>query len=159
MNRIAARVTALIGLAVALSAVAGQRAAAGAAPGELVQSNFHATDGRYHEIAADFSKDRRFLLTGSPDRAARLWDVASGRKLRQFGPQPGPVISVALAPGGRFIATGSDGVTQPIRIWDIKPGRALREFERHKASGLVFLGARDGKAVGHVAQDRLVRIQ
>jgi WD40 repeat protein len=93
----------LAGIIFALSVATCLPAAAQALRGELVQSTFHATDGRVNEVTADFSRDHKFLLTGHTDRTARLWDVASGRKIRQLGPHPGPVVAVAFAPGGKLV--------------------------------------------------------
>ncbi len=53
----------------------------------------------------------RFLVTGSDDKTARLWDLATGRLLRTFrlpiGPgDEGKVFAVAISPDGQTVAVG-----------------------------------------------------
>ncbi len=68
--------------------------------------------------AAVYSPDDRFILTGEgwPFFTARLWDKATGTELRVFAGHKGPVNSVAFAPTGTHVLTGSDTV----RLWDLR---------------------------------------
>ncbi len=57
----------------------------------------------------DFSRDGRFIVSGSGDRTAKIWDVESGRCLHtlgndEVGPKDAGVTSVAISPDGRFVA-------------------------------------------------------
>lgn len=99
-----------------------------------------------------FSPDGRFILTGSwdgrsvpnPDAAfvmgapetieegqgtAKLWDRATGREIRTFGPHNDLVTAVAFSPddGGKQILTGSlDGTA---KLWDMDSGKEIRTYE------------------------------
>jgi WD40 repeat protein/transcriptional regulator with XRE-family HTH domain len=73
-----------------------------------------------------FSPDSRYVLTGSRDTTARLWDVATGTELKRFEGHTGIVFSVAFAPDGRYALTGSQDKTA--RLWDIATGAVIRRF-------------------------------
>jgi WD40 repeat protein len=54
-----------------------------------------------------FSPDGRTLATGSMDATTRLWDVSSGKEIRQLKGNFGSIYSVAFSPDGSRIATGA----------------------------------------------------
>lgn len=66
---------------------------------------------------AAFSPDNRYVLLGHASNLMTLWDVTSGKKLRQFAGHTGGVLSVAFSPDGRYALSGSSDGT--VRIWDI----------------------------------------
>ena len=65
------------------------------------------------------SPDNRWLVTGSDDKTARLWDLSA--KIRLLTPwfcRPrGSVNAVAISPDNRWLVTGSDDKTA--RLWDL----------------------------------------
>jgi WD40 repeat protein len=83
----------------------------------------------------------RFLVTGSDDKTARVWDLATGRLLRVLRPPIGPghegkLYAVALSPDGQTVAVGGwtgvdwDG-TSTVYLFD----RASRHL-LHRLTGL-----------------------
>jgi WD40 repeat protein len=82
---------------------------------------------------AAFSPDGRQLITGN-FRSASLWDVASGRKIRDFAEEPGlessiqadGIVSVAYSPDGRRMLTADGRGT--VTLWSAESGEKLRSF-------------------------------
>jgi WD40 repeat protein len=72
----------------------------------------------------------------------RLWDAATGAKLRVFSGHAAPVWSVAFAPDGQtFLSGGADGTA---RLWDVTTGEALRIFGDHASAVRSVAFAPDG---------------
>jgi WD40 repeat protein len=101
--------------------------------------------GRIGSLA--ISPDGKWLLTGSADRAVRLFDLATGIKVRELATFPGGVRGVAFSPDGRLAAAcGHDrpeltaDVTGFVLVWDVESGRELRRFD---AKGLLLALAFD----------------
>ena len=76
-----------------------------------------------------FSPDGRTLASGSADNTVKLWDVASGRELRNLVGHTKLVSSVTFSPDGRTLASGS--VDKTIKLWDVASGRELRTLSGH----------------------------
>jgi WD40 repeat protein len=74
-----------------------------------------------------FSPDGRWALTGSEDKTARLWEVATGKEIGRLEGHLGSVLSVAFSPDGRLAFTGSDDNT--VRLWDLATGKEIRRLE------------------------------
>jgi WD40 repeat protein len=74
--------------------------------------------GRVNALA--FSPDGRYVLSGSDDGIARIWDAAGGRLVRALNGHQGVVRGVAYSKDARRIATaGSDGT---VAIWSVRGG-------------------------------------
>jgi WD40 repeat protein/uncharacterized caspase-like protein len=71
------------------------------------------------------------VASGSTDRTARVWDVATGRELYAFSGHTGAVEVLAFSSDGRWLASGSSDKT--IKIWDLATGKELRTLTKHTA--------------------------
>jgi WD40 repeat protein len=103
-----------------------------------------------------FAADNKTLLVGT-DRDLRVWDVTTGKLLRDFSQRVEEdrfeLAQVAVvSPDGRLLATGGDG-PRPVHLWDIATGKLLRELPLDgKRDGTYCIAfSRDGKnlARGH----------
>jgi WD40 repeat protein len=74
-----------------------------------------------------FTADGKGLITCG--RHPVLWDLATGKKLRHFGPFSDLCHSVDVSPDGRFAATTSMG--SDLRIWEIAAGTFYRRMGRN----------------------------
>jgi WD40 repeat protein/tRNA A-37 threonylcarbamoyl transferase component Bud32 len=87
------------------------------------------------------SPDSRWVVTGSSDNTARVWDLTaeenSGTLPRVLNGHRATIGSVAFSPDSRWIVTGSDDSTA--RIWDLtaeNPSAAPRVLTGHR--GLIW---------------------
>ena len=118
---------------------------------------------RGHVVALAISPDGRWLVTGSDDKTARLWDLkaeepeATARVLKGH---EGPVSALAISPDGRWLVTGSEDKTA--RLWDLKdekPEATARVLKR--ARGLLswpWPSAPTGGGSSPAATDKTARL-
>ncbi|MBS0243903.1 MAG: hypothetical protein JSS20_17150 [Proteobacteria bacterium] len=74
-----------------------------------------------------FTADGQKIVTGH--RHAQLWDIASGERVRHFGPFWDLLHSTDISPDGKYLLTGhigSDG-----RIWEIETGKFFLRLGRN----------------------------
>jgi WD40 repeat protein len=85
---------------------------------------------RHHEpvLVARFSPDGSHILTGSVDKAARLWDAATGRTVGPPVRHHAAIDRAVFSPDGRGLATGSrDGLIRVCQTSRRQPdGPALK---------------------------------
>lgn len=106
----------------------------------------------------DFSPDSRTLMCASGNRpvgkavgdtTVRLWDVATGKEVRQLRGHQNIVWSAAFSPDGNTIASCSQD--QTIRLWDAATGKEIRQVPASGASIRSLHFSSDGKTLvaGH----------
>ena len=71
-----------------------------------------------------FSPDGKYVVTGSWDTTAKLWDTATGAMLRTFSGHTQQVISASFSPDGKYVLTRSYDCTA--RLWDAATGAEVR---------------------------------
>jgi WD40 repeat protein len=76
--------------------------------------------------ALAFSPDGKMLATGSNDKAARLWDVASGQMVRALHGHSGELWSHVFSSDGKLLATSSRD--RALRLWDTRSGQLTGTF-------------------------------
>ncbi len=69
-----------------------------------------------------FAPDGKHIFSGGSDGTARLWDVATGKELRQFGKRKTPVLALAVASDENRVITADKARVQ---IWDVASGKEL----------------------------------
>ncbi len=103
-----------------------------------------------------FSPDGKTLASASVDKTVRLWDVDSGKELRQFQGHQGTVISVVFSPDGKTLASASEDKT--VRLWDVASGREIRQLQGHQGWARSVAFSPDGKLVASASDDQTVRL-
>ena len=91
-----------------------------------------------------FAPDGKFIVTGSQDGTARLWDAATQREIRSFN-HGALVQGVAWTPDGQSIATaGLDGT---VRLWGRDSGRQIRVLTAAREEMTSVAVSPDGKLI------------
>ncbi len=102
--------------------------------------------------SAVFTPGGKFLVTASHTDPCKVWEVATGREIRQFG--NGTYTRIGISPDGKFVAAAQDKHT--IKLYDIFTGKEIQKFtdESEKYISLLHFTA-DGRYLisahsGHV---------
>jgi WD40 repeat protein len=120
---------------------------------------FQSQPGLYQRLAG-ISGDGKYLavLTGrwQMDGTLLLWDVASGSPVHHDAGHSAEVTSVAFAPGGKLLASGS--LDRTVRLWDVATSKEIAKLEGHKGAVLAVAFAPDGKTLASCGADGTTRL-
>ena len=107
-------------------------------------------------ISVAFSPDGRLLASGSRDRTARIWDVATSQCVKALRGHSSTVESVAFSPDGKQLLSGSGDRT--LRLWDVATGQLVKALPGHHdwVRSVAFFP--DGERVASTGADETVRI-
>jgi WD40 repeat protein len=97
-----------------------------------------------------FSADGKLLASGDGIRQARpavvppvpgvvkMWDAKTGQLLRTFEEHPCRILSVALSPDGKRLASASED--RMVKVWDTQTGQVLHSFPTPGGGRVGYLG-------------------
>ena len=94
-------------------------------------------------VASSFSGDGRQVLTASRDGRARLWDAASGERLRLFPAHDSALTGALLRPDGRQVLTTSED--HSAHLWDARTGEPVGAPMQHAGSVVAAAFSEDGR--------------
>jgi WD40 repeat protein len=80
-------------------------------------------------FSVKFNSTGTLLASGGADSIPKVWDVNTGRRLKEFNGHTDQVWTVAFSPNGQLLASGSDDCT--IKLWDVQTGSCLKTLEEH----------------------------
>ena len=70
--------------------------------------------------------NNKFIVTGSSDKTAKVWDVQNGKLLYTLEGHEWKVTSVAISLDCKYIVTGSTDGT--IKLWNAENGQLIKSF-------------------------------
>ncbi len=79
--------------------------------------------------AANFSSDGRYIVTGSGDGTAKVWEVSTSRELKTLSGHTDYVSAANFSSNGRYIVTGSGDGTA--KVWEVSTSRELKTLAGH----------------------------
>src|SRR5260221_4313152 len=103
-----------------------------------------------------FALDGKSIASGSDDKTARLWDIATSKSIHVFAGHSGAVKSVAISPDGQTLLTGSADNTAI--SWDIQSGQQVRTFSGHTGSVNKVAFTPDGSQMLTASDDKTAKL-
>ena len=101
------------------------------------------------------SADGITVADGDRDGTVYLWNMLSGKAIREFSPLESAVSAVAFTPDSRRLLTGS---RQDVRVWNPQDGRELLSLKGHADWVTSIAVSPDGGAVATAGGDGLIRV-
>jgi WD40 repeat protein len=116
----------------------------------------HRLPGHAHVVRAlAFSPDGKLLASGGGDGRLSVWDVATGRRVCQAGPDLASG-TLAFVDGGKTLAADADG--KHIRLLEARTGKLGRLLKGRTAGFFSIAASPDGKRLASCATDGTVRV-
>ena len=80
-------------------------------------------------LSLAFSPNSRYLVSGSGDNNAILWNVKRQRKLYTLKGHTDAIYAVAFTPDSKRVVTGS--LDNSLRLWKVRNGKLIRRLKGH----------------------------
>jgi WD40 repeat protein len=92
-----------------------------------------------------FSADNKYVLVGGDDGKTWLWEVSTGKQVREFAGHSSGIQSVTISANSKYVVTGS--MDNSARLWDAETGRQIQKFVGHTGTVKTVAITDDGKYV------------
>lgn len=115
------------------------------APTGATAGNPEVSQHAHEVVGMAFLPDGRRVVTGAKDGVVLVWDVASGRPLRQFAADGREFVWLSLTTAGNYLFLGSPS---HMACWDFKTGAHLGGLTTRRRTGFrVSRASHDGRQV------------
>jgi RNA polymerase sigma factor (sigma-70 family) len=99
------------------------------------------------------SPDGKRLVTGAAGRTACLWDLETGKLIRELGRKT-HIMGVAYSPDGKKVAVA----TNPVRLYEAASGQEIAQLEGHQNGVLCVAFSPNGKMLASSSHDQTIRL-
>jgi WD40 repeat protein len=103
-----------------------------------------------------FSRDGRYIASGSSDGTVRVWDVDARKSVFSLSGHQDAVEAVAFSPDGQRLVSGSRDKT--LRLWELSSGKLLKEMTGHRGRVRSAIFSPDGRYIASGGVDRSIRL-
>ena len=101
-----------------------------------------------------FSPDGKYVVSGSADNTARVWEAATGQEIARMT-HTDQVNSIAFSPDGKYVVSGSADNTA--RVWEAATGQEIARMTHEDGVSAVAF-SRDGQYVLSGSADKTARV-
>jgi WD40 repeat protein len=120
-------------------------------------TEIHTLRGHTDEVSTvAVSADGKWLVSGSRDKAIRIWDLKTGTCLNTLQGHTDAVTSVAVSADSQRLVSASFDKT--IRIWDLKTGTCLNTLRGHTNWVWSVAVSADGQRLVSASNDKTIKI-
>ncbi|KAJ8455297.1 hypothetical protein ONZ51_g12527 [Trametes cubensis] len=107
--------------------------------------------------ALSCSPDGSLIATAAWDGTVRIWDAATGTRLKVLTGQRQLITSVAWSRTGKFLVSTGDSDHVAI-VWEVRAGKRAKTFQGHTGSVWVALFTDDEQRVVSCSDDGTIRL-
>jgi WD40 repeat protein len=130
-----------------------------AGPLDAEEKRYHSTFSFWNAYTVSslaVTPDGRLVVSAHLDGSLKVWDNATGRKVRTLMGHEAMVLAVAVTPDGLRAVSGSQDST--LKVWDLKTGRVQHTLVGHEGTIFTVRITPDGQRAVSRADDGLVRL-
>ncbi len=107
-----------------------------------------------------FTSDGKWLITSSGTTGlfgqASIWDVATGKKLKEFSGHKDVLYAAQISPNKKWLATGS--YDRNIILWDVESGKKVRELPGHNGAIFDLAFSPDSTTLASASADSTIKV-
>jgi hypothetical protein len=119
-------------------------------------------DGHNRAVTAvAFSPDDALLATASADESIKLWNVSSGKEIRELEGHSRPVNSLAFVEDGKWLVSVCGGRAvggNELKLWDLSSGKDVATVPAHEGPIHQLALSGDGKCIATASLDKSVKV-
>jgi len=114
----------------------------------------------FHNVSfvnsVSFSSDDQLALSGSDNKAVKLWNVITRKEIRSFEGHAGGITSVCFSPDGHYLLSGSED--NSIKLWNSQSGNEIQSFNGHSSTVTSVCFSPDGRYVLSGSWDNTLKL-
>ena len=114
----------------------------------------HGKNSEIQLLTSAFSNDSLYVATGGKDSKVFIWEVTTGRVLRELMTEEKEIYSLSFSSDGRHLAVGGKSVS----LWNLESGELADILLGHEGEIHCLNYSPDGKKIATAGQDTEINI-